>query len=107
MKLSRFIGMAALAALSAAEACSSDAGSTGTGSTGMGSTGGGTGSTGTGTGSTGTGAGPTCSDGVKNGSESDVDCGHDCPKRCLPDQGCNDASDCATSVCKANICAHA
>jgi hypothetical protein len=37
---------------------------------------------------------PTCSDGLKNGDEGDVDCGSSCPNRCLCGQKCNSVSDC-------------
>jgi hypothetical protein len=49
---------------------------------------------------------PTCSDGVMNGNESDVDCGGSClpSKRCGDGLICNSASDCISGVCKTNIC---
>src|SRR5262245_6157530 len=40
----------------------------------------------------------TCTDGVKNGSESDVDCGGTCP-RCAVSQACVSRHDCDTSYC--------
>jgi hypothetical protein len=47
---------------------------------------------------------PTCSDGIKNGSETGVDCGGpDCP-RCPTGQGCASRSDCASAVCTAGTC---
>ncbi|CAF1271625.1 unnamed protein product [Adineta steineri] len=43
---------------------------------------------------------PTCTDGVKNQDESDVDCGGAiCSKKCLPQQGCTSSSDCARKNC--------
>jgi hypothetical protein len=42
--------------------------------------------------------GPTCSDGVKNGLESDVDCGGTCP-RCGIGFACNDRGDCESALC--------
>jgi hypothetical protein len=47
---------------------------------------------------------PTCSDNVKNGSESDVDCGGSCP-RCGKGQHCTSLDDCATATCTASVCA--
>jgi predicted alpha/beta superfamily hydrolase/GH25 family lysozyme M1 (1,4-beta-N-acetylmuramidase) len=49
------------------------------------------------------GSGPTCSDGVKNGSETDVDCGGTCPP-CGLGRHCNTGSDCASGVCGGNVC---
>ncbi|HYQ02337.1 MAG TPA: LamG domain-containing protein [Polyangiaceae bacterium] len=37
---------------------------------------------------------PTCTDGLQNGDEGDVDCGASCPNRCLCGQKCNSISDC-------------
>ncbi|CAF1384465.1 unnamed protein product [Adineta steineri] len=43
---------------------------------------------------------PTCTDGIKNQDETDVDCGGvTCWLKCLPEQGCASSSDCA---CKPN-----
>ena len=42
---------------------------------------------------------PTCSDGVKNGHETDVDCGGpDCPP-CAVGRGCLSRTDCASAIC--------
>jgi hypothetical protein len=46
---------------------------------------------------------PSCADGVKNGSESDVDCGGGC-KRCTPGQTCGTRNDCATALCTGGAC---
>ncbi len=43
----------------------------------------------------------TCSDGKKNGDETDVDCGGSCPKKCADGEGCSIGTDCADSVCEA------
>jgi hypothetical protein len=48
-------------------------------------------------------AGPICSDGIKNGSESDVDCGGTCP-RCADGKTCTSRSDCANALCVAGAC---
>ncbi len=41
---------------------------------------------------------PTCTDGVRNGSESDVDCGGSCP-RCAAGKTCAGRNDCASALC--------
>ncbi|MBI4699582.1 MAG: hypothetical protein HY744_00200, partial [Deltaproteobacteria bacterium] len=43
----------------------------------------------------------TCSDSVKNGSETDVDCGGSCPAGCANGQGCAQPVDCASGFCNA------
>jgi formylglycine-generating enzyme required for sulfatase activity len=49
---------------------------------------------------TGTCKTPVCDDGVKNGTETDIDCGGaGCP-RCADLEGCGVADDCTSSVCK-------
>ena len=49
---------------------------------------------------------PTCSDGVKNGNEIDVDCGGSClpTNRCRETQKCINPSDCISGICRSNIC---
>src|SRR5205823_6103955 len=42
---------------------------------------------------------PTCSDGVKNESEGDVDCGGPSCAKCADGKTCSAASDCASNVC--------
>lgn len=46
---------------------------------------------------------PGCNDGVRNGSETDKDCGGGCPG-CSPGQSCLVASDCASGVCTDQAC---
>lgn len=46
---------------------------------------------------------PTCSDGVKNGSETDRDCGGDC-KPCADGLACSSASDCQSGMCNGQVC---
>jgi hypothetical protein len=46
---------------------------------------------------------PTCSDGVKNGTESDVDCGGSCPD-CPINDTCNVNGDCQSNVCAGGFC---
>lgn len=52
---------------------------------------------------------PACDDGLKNGDETDVDCGgKTCVPLmglCIPGQLCKAASDCDSSVCKSGACA--
>ena len=43
-------------------------------------------------------AAPSCNDGMKNGKETDIDCGGSCPT-CGPMKGCTGALDCASDVC--------
>ncbi len=65
--------------------------------------------TGTGPFTTGTqeteGADPglSCSDGILNGDETDVDCGGGCDV-CGDGQGCGGAEDCASMLCVNNVC---
>ena len=51
----------------------------------------------------GTSPGQTCSDGVKNGSETDVDCGGSCP-RCADGKACLVANDCLSGTCSGAQC---
>ncbi|CAF1117654.1 unnamed protein product [Adineta ricciae] len=50
--------------------------------------------------------GPTCNDGVKNGDETDVDCGGSCAvqKKCADLKRCLNSYDCISSVCTVNLC---
>ncbi len=41
---------------------------------------------------------PTCTDGVKNGTETDLDCGSTCPS-CADQQMCKGSGDCQSSIC--------
>jgi hypothetical protein len=50
---------------------------------------------------------PGCSDGVKNGEESDVDCGGSVCTRCGIGRICGAPADCATATCAAGHCAPA
>jgi hypothetical protein len=42
---------------------------------------------------------PSCNDGVKNGQESDIDCGKDCPEKCDVGSLCRNNDDCKTNYC--------
>jgi cysteine-rich repeat protein len=50
---------------------------------------------------------PTCNDTVKNGGESDVDCGAVCTSKCVTGKVCGTGADCVTGVCTAGFCAAA
>lgn len=45
----------------------------------------------------------SCTDGQRNGSESDVDCGGSCSP-CALTSHCDGPADCASKVCRANVC---
>ncbi len=47
---------------------------------------------------------PTCTDGAKNGSETDVDCGGSCLTKCATSRGCATAADCVTATCISGVC---
>jgi hypothetical protein len=50
----------------------------------------------------------TCSDNLKNGAETDKDCGgSNACARCLDNKICKQGSDCANKVCDSNLCAAA
>jgi hypothetical protein len=42
---------------------------------------------------------PSCTDNIKNGTETDVDCGGSCPSKCAAGKGCATAADCVSGVC--------
>ena len=46
-----------------------------------------------------------CDDRQKNGAETDVDCGGSNCKKCMANQKCSGASDCASGVCTSGLCA--
>lgn len=54
-------------------------------------------------------AGPvaaSCSDKIKNGEETDVDCGGSCPQKCALTKGCKVVGDCvAGAFCNMGVCA--
>ncbi|MFC2175000.1 class III signal peptide-containing protein [archaeon] len=49
---------------------------------------------------------PTCTDNVKNGDESDVDCGGSCTK-CARTESCTTSSDCLSANCVTKTCDYA
>ena len=48
---------------------------------------------------------PTCTDAVKNGDETDVDCGGSTCAPCAAAKKCAGAADCQSGVCAAGVCA--
>ena len=46
---------------------------------------------------------PACNDNMRNGDETDVDCGGSCPARCQTGQHCLTMNDCTSQVCDANM----
>lgn len=46
-----------------------------------------------------------CADGIKDGAETDVDCGGGTCNKCAEDQTCSGDGDCGTTSCKAGKCA--
>lgn len=49
-------------------------------------------------------AAPTCVDGIKNGTETDLDCGGSACPACSFGRGCAAASDCQTAACVGSVC---
>jgi len=48
--------------------------------------------------------GPTCSNGIKDGSETDIDCGGLCTTKCANGKHCLVGNDCQSGVCTATLC---
>jgi hypothetical protein len=48
--------------------------------------------------------GPTCSDGVRNGAETDIDCGGGTCPRCINGKACLTRNDCAGARCIDTVC---
>jgi len=46
----------------------------------------------------------SCTDAVKNGTETDIDCGGTCAADCLVGQGCKLGTDCVDQVCTSGKC---
>ncbi len=46
----------------------------------------------------------SCGDGIQNGSETDVDCGGECPAKCGDGEGCSGGGDCESGICTNNEC---
>jgi len=49
-------------------------------------------------------SGPTCSDGITNGAETDVDCGGGTCPRCATGKTCASRNDCASARCDIDAC---
>lgn len=47
---------------------------------------------------------PTCSDGLRNGDETDIDCGGSCPSSCANGQTCAADKDCDSGHCVSLVC---
>ncbi len=47
---------------------------------------------------------PSCDDGIKNGYETDVDCGGACGEKCDNDKACITNDDCESGNCLFNVC---
>ena len=47
---------------------------------------------------------PGCSDGTKNGGETDVDCGGSCTRKCATNQTCKASADCVSGTCWNSVC---
>ena len=47
---------------------------------------------------------PSCTDGVQNGPETDVDCGGGCPADCADGAGCATNADCQSGACSGGVC---
>ena len=105
--LSSVLVVAAFGSILASAACSTDdptadPGSSSGGSSGASGSGSSSGASGSGSSS---GSTPTATDGVKNGTETDVDCGGSAAPPCGDGKGCGGAADCASQVCNAGVCA--
>ena len=48
--------------------------------------------------------GPTCSNGIKDGTETDIDCGGLCATKCTVGQHCLVGGDCQSGTCTATVC---
>lgn len=82
---------------------SAGGGAAGGGAVGGGASGGGGGAAGGGAAGGGTNdAGVSCTNGVRDGQETDVDCGGTCPDDCGADAGCAAPGDCASGFCHAS-----
>ena len=46
----------------------------------------------------------TCADSVKNGDETDADCGGSCPNKCSDSKSCTQAGDCTSGHCVSDVC---
>src|SRR5258708_24522834 len=47
---------------------------------------------------------PTCTDGIKNGNETDVDCGGGTCPSCTAGRSCSAGRDCQSMVCNGGMC---
>lgn len=49
-------------------------------------------------------AAPTCTDSVKNGTETGLDCGGSCSTKCALGNECSIDGDCSSGICTSNVC---
>lgn len=105
MKIERTLVLLLVAGAAGATSCTAILGTfdfegepVGGGAAGTGGSGGSTGGTGGTSGGAGGTSGASCTDQVKNGDETDIDCGGTCGK-CALNQSCTTAEDCAEGVC--------
>ncbi len=47
----------------------------------------------------------SCSNGQRDGDETDIDCGGSCSAKCINGKACLSASDCVNGTCESNVCA--
>ncbi|MGC4064073.1 MAG: hypothetical protein QM784_05420 [Polyangiaceae bacterium] len=47
---------------------------------------------------------PSCTDGIRNGNESDIDCGGSCTAKCANGKACSVNADCQSSLCSQSVC---
>src|SRR5262245_30545906 len=47
----------------------------------------------------------SCSNGMRDVRETDVDCGGPCPTKCATGKNCGAGSDCVSGVCASSVCA--
>jgi hypothetical protein len=46
----------------------------------------------------------SCTDGIRNGTESAIDCGGTCPSKCSNGATCNAGTDCTSGSCYQGLC---
>ena len=46
----------------------------------------------------------SCTDSIKNGDETDIDCGGSCMGKCAEDKVCDASPDCSSTFCVTGVC---
>ncbi|MBL8951862.1 MAG: peptidase, partial [Myxococcaceae bacterium] len=46
----------------------------------------------------------SCSNGIEDGTESDIDCGGSCPTKCGLHRACAVGADCTSGTCTLGVC---